>query len=85
MTASTSTRGCFKCRSLARYGADNKSIVRFNKVLGACELEQLMLSAGLIDASGGPKFPLTGCSRPFPILTEESFPLHPPAAPLLVV
>lgn len=53
---------CFVCKSAARYGVD-ESTARFNKVLSACDLEALMVSAGVTNDSGGPKFPLQGCSK----------------------
>lgn len=55
------SRTCFTCQTKARYGAD-KHTVRFNKVLGACELEKLMVEASIMDDEGGPKFKLQGCS-----------------------
>jgi hypothetical protein len=56
------TKACYQCQSLARYGTD-KNTARFNKVLTACQLEELMVSAGVInEETGGPKFPLQGCS-----------------------
>lgn len=59
--------GCnkrFNCQSPARYGTD-KNTARFNKVMSACELEDLMAKAGVTNDSGGPKFPLQGCSLGF--------------------
>jgi hypothetical protein len=72
-SCSDSTKACFDCQTPARYGTD-KSIVRFNKVLTACQLEKLMVAAGVTDNSGGPKFPLQGCSLGFPPLPEDMYP-----------
>ena len=55
------SKACFNCQSTARYGTD-KDVVRFKKVMNACELEKLMIQAEVTNKSGGPKFPLQGCS-----------------------
>ena len=55
------SKSCFYCQSRARYGTD-KSTARFSKVLTACQLEDLMIAAGVTDDLGGPKFKLQGCS-----------------------
>jgi hypothetical protein len=58
-------RRCFDCKKPARYGTDRRT-ARFNKVLSACQLEKLMIQAGIVnvdDRTGavvGPKFPLQG-------------------------
>jgi hypothetical protein len=76
-SCSNSIKTCFDCQTKARYGTD-KSIVRFNKVLSACELESLMVTAGVTDESGGrPKFPLQGCSLGFPPSPEVMY-VYPP-------
>ena len=63
---------CFTCDTLARYGT-SKTTVRFNKVLSACELEELQVAADVVDADGGPKFTLQGCSKAFPELPPKEF------------
>jgi hypothetical protein len=67
------SKGCYACKTLARYGTE-KNTVRFNKVLSACALEDLMVTANVTDESGGPKFKLQGCSKPFPPLTNRKLP-----------
>jgi hypothetical protein len=54
-------RACSNCKSPARYGTDKRT-ARFNKVLEACQLEALMVSADITDEAGGPRFKLQGCS-----------------------
>ena len=60
--AGGNSRKCFNCQSPARYGTD-KNVARFNKVIPACELEDVMIKAGVNNDSGSPKFQLQGCSR----------------------
>jgi hypothetical protein len=67
-------RNClFECRIKARYGTAPNT-VRFNKVLEACELETIMVEAGLVDdRTGNPKYPLQGCSLGYPSHTKDPF------------
>ena len=58
--------GQFVCQKPARYGTD-KNTARFNQIMTACELEELMIRAGIVQDSTPegktrPKFPLPGCS-----------------------
>ena len=73
--STTESRSCyFECRKPARYGTTS-NMVRFNKVIEACDLEALMIDAGLVDdITGGPKFPLQGCSLGFPPQPSDPFP-----------
>ena len=64
---------CFDCQRPARYGTD-KNVARFNRVLTACELENIMVAAGLTDENGGPKFKLQGCSQGFPPFPKAESP-----------
>jgi len=59
----TATKKCFVCQRQARYGVDART-ARFNKVLTACQLENLMVRAGVVDLSDPkqPKYKLQGCS-----------------------
>mmetsp|Transcript_21934 Transcript_21934/g.31783 ORF Transcript_21934/g.31783 Transcript_21934/m.31783 type:complete len:360 (+) Transcript_21934:62-1141(+) len=59
----TATKACFPCQSKARYGVD-KDTERFNKVLEACELEELIVQAGVTINDGRPRFRLQGCAFP---------------------
>ena len=56
------TGTCFCCKSPARYGTD-RNTARFNRVLSIFDLEALMVSAGVTNDRGDPKFLLQGCSR----------------------
>ena len=68
-TASSSSsfgkKNCYTCQRLAQYGTDGKTIARFNQVFDACTLEEIMISAGVVnETTGKVKFPLQGCSLP---------------------
>ena len=74
------TKRCFVCQTPARYGTD-PSTARFHQILGACELEELMVQAGIThpeNTGGGPKFPLAGCSLegPRPPKSSSSWTSH---------
>lgn len=58
--------GSFDCQKPARYGTD-KHTARFNKIMTACELEDLMIRAGIVQDNSvegkvRPEYPLVGCS-----------------------
>jgi hypothetical protein len=54
-------RRCFDCRSPARYGTD-RTTLRFNKILSACQLDNLMVRAGIMVETGNTKH-LEDCSH----------------------